>query len=388
VGASTTEDIRKEYGVPATLPPTPAPGDDEDNNDSRSQTTSQSNEDRSGQSTRHRLEAPSTSRFVGDLSPEAVFLSHGGPQSKRHQSDQYRVGVWLANKTDSIKKNEHGSLQDNPNTLNCSQFSPPVLQAFRPYLENECLSTVPPPAEANTLIAIYLSKFHPIIPILNIVGFNNMRDKGPESIMLTQAICLVASKDMSATDSLILPGHSSTLPHREFAGKLFAAIKTSLSIGIADRDKVVQIQILALLSLHSEGADGGVESSMQLAQAIHHAQTIGLHLGRSMNDQNNEYLARLFCCLWALDKLNAGLNGRPIMIQDRDVGIDINACFEKQSPEFGIFLQVAKILDKVIELYRPSADSSITGWEEDFPGFEELVIQSHGREVFPLLLGT
>jgi hypothetical protein len=75
------------------------------------------------------------------------------------------------------------------------------------------------------------------------------------------------------------------------------------------------------------------------------------------------------------------------MIHDRDVGIDLHAAFQKQAPEFAIFLHVATILDKVVELYRPSVDPSVTGWEDDFPGFEELVIQCNGHNLTPSLLG-
>jgi hypothetical protein len=359
----------------------------EDQDDSRSQSTS--NEDPCGPpaDSLSNVESPSRSRFVGDLSPEAVFLSQGGPRSKRHESDRDRIGIWLANKAEKTSKSPdtipiHDSVRDRN-----SDFLPPALQAFRPYLEKECLATMPPAININALIAIYFLKIHPIVPILDVVRFNTAQEQGPAHTLLTQAVCLVASKDISAADYLSFDGDPSLLSHREFAGKLSTSLKTSLNIGMVERNKVVQTQILALLSLHSEGPDGWEESSMHLAGAIHNAQTLGLHLGRASNNQDDEYLERLFCCLWGLDKLNAGLNGRPIMIHDRDVGIDLHAAFQKQAPEFAIFLHVATILDKVVELYRPSVDPSVTGWEDDFPGFEELVIQCNGHNLTPSLLG-
>jgi hypothetical protein len=84
---------------------------------------------------------------------------------------------------------------------------------------------------------------------------------------------------------------------------------------------------------------------------------------------------RLFCCVWALDKLNAAFHGRPVMMHERDIGRDLEACFSQQEPCFQLFLRTVSLLDKVIGLYRPRQDPSVMP-EHDFPLFEDLVERS------------
>ena len=43
---------------------------------------------------------------------------------------------------------------------------------------------------------------------------------------------------------------------------------------------------------------------------------------------------------------------------------------------FAKWVQLAKMMDRVISFYRPKIDASITGWEDDFPSFEEIVEDS------------
>ena len=85
-------------------------------------------------------------------------------------------------------------------------------------------------------------------------------------------------------------------------------------------------------------------------------------------------LPNLFWCLWTLDKMHACLGGRPVLLADRDIGIerpDVNA--KKSRSGFGVWFSISDLLSTVISLYRPSADDSTTGWEDGFPTFEELV---------------
>jgi len=45
------------------------------------------------------------------------------------------------------------------------------------------------------------------------------------------------------------------------------------------------------------------------------------------------------------------------------------------------------MLNRVIDLYRPSTLPSVTGWEDDFPMFEEMVDEQNGWHLSTSLLG-
>ncbi|KAK2589643.1 hypothetical protein QQS21_012683 [Conoideocrella luteorostrata] len=48
------------------------------------------------------------------------------------------------------------------------------------------------------------------------------------------------------------------------------------------------------------------------------------------------------------------------------------------SPAFDLWLRIVKTLNLVIGLYRPTNPESNTGWEHDYPGFEQIVDEMHG----------
>ncbi|EJU05414.1 hypothetical protein DACRYDRAFT_29109, partial [Dacryopinax primogenitus] len=127
-----------------------------------------------------------------------------------------------------------------------------------------------------------------------------------------------------------------------------------------ERDKYTLIQTLMLASMHAEGLNGNEEASLRLSDAVHHAGTIGLHLSRGIGAGEDKRNLRLFWALWSLDRLNAGINGRAVIIHERDYGA------------FDLWLKITSFLDKVIALYRPSQKLE-TPWEHGFPTFEEVV---------------
>lgn len=137
-------------------------------------------------------------------------------------------------------------------------------------------------------------------------------------------------------------------------------------------DRLTRIRVLALMSLHCEGYEGAEAASLHLCQAIHQAQTVGLHLQRP-GWTAADPLTKLFWCLWTLDKLHASLGGRPILLADCDIGIgkpDLNA--RQTRGAFEVWLAISDLLATVISFYRPSAETTC-GWEEGFPAFEDIV---------------
>ena len=192
-----------------------------------------------------------------------------------------------------------------------------------------------------------------------------------------QAICIVASKHANAAKVLLLGNETQPLSPREFSQRLYQAVIVGIEAKL-EKNRVVLIQVLALISLHCEGPDGAEQASMHLAQAIHHAHTFGLQFGHQWRNQSSESQGNLedvFWCLWSLDKINACMNGRPLLMHDRDNSLrQLPTDPEKRSSPFGIWLQISEMLDKVIDYYRPGSRSADeTGWEDDFLGFEEMV---------------
>lgn len=156
-------------------------------------------------------------------------------------------------------------------------------------------------------------------------------------------------------------------------------------------DRYTRIRILALMSLHCEGYEGAEAASLHLCEAIHQAQTVGLHLDRPGRKGEGDSMGLLFWGLWTLDKMHACLGGRPVILADWDIGIGrpgLRSQNEIQgqgqgecqglgqgSAAFRVWLAVSELLATVISFYRPSAGVT-SGWEEGFPAFEDIVSEA------------
>ena len=74
--------------------------------------------------------------------------------------------------------------------------------------------------------------------------------------------------------------------------------------------------------------------------------------------------------MYALDILNAAFHGRPMQMHARDFGRDLHSCIAAQQGCFRLFLRTITLMDRVIELYRPSTNAV---WEDGFPLFEDVL---------------
>jgi len=308
---------------------------------------------------RYPSRSSSPSRFVGDLQPEAVFLRERGKIPVGNE-----CGHWAQ---------EHASAPDDdvdpqqPRISAMGDLNAAEQEALNNYLDVFKVDLLPPPEDLEALLSIYFTCIHPILPIVDKVALETSK---PTTLL--QAICLVASKHTKARPHLTL-GDSFKLTPREFARRLYKSITTALSVRLP-KNKIVNIQILALLAMHAEGPNGQEQASLHLAQAIHHAHGIGMQFGTARSDDKAEYTTQLFWCLWSLDKLNCGTSSRPLLIHDQDNHLEspVSKPHLKHTA-FGIWLQLAEAMDHVIQYYRPGSDPTATGWEEGFPNFEELL---------------
>ncbi|KAL4927430.1 transcription factor domain-containing protein [Aspergillus undulatus] len=314
-------------------------------------------------------------RFVGDLNPEAAIREKLDAPDGPHLRD--RVGLWVnasvqqsqerrGDRNHSIAgiQAEH-SLHHDSETLSF----PSILR--RRYSSSLRACERLPRSTLSQLAAIYLSKVNTILPLVDHVTFLTDSSKGTASVFLEQAVCLVAAKDAAAGHHLRLTAEGGLVTARKFCSELYNGLTCAMEANL-EQDRVTRIRILALMSLHSEEYEGAEAASMHLCQAIHQAQTVGLHLERPDRSPGDQ-LTTLFWCLWTLDKMHASIGGRPLLLADRDIGIrrpDVNAHRAKSA--FDVWFALSEMLSTVISFYRPSADDT-TGWRTDYPSFEEIM---------------
>lgn len=316
----------------------------------------------------HARQAP-PSRFIGYLSPEAVMSGH-----IREPISGEKVGGWVPAADEAEGSNtEQDQDGTSPNVISPGTEESLIHNALQAYLDAVGVATVPDARSVDVLLGIYFEYVHPLLPLVDQKTFYDRKHAGTGSRMLMQAICLVASRHEGISHHLYLANNPNLLPPRQFAKKLYTAIVAGLNANL-EKDRITVIQVLTLISLHSEGIDGADQASMHLVQAIHHAHTMGLQFGRQQNNEKSEAMEKLFWCLWALDKMNATIHGRPQYMHERDNQLENwTAKPERRRTPFAIWLVLAAILDSVIELYRPNCDPAITGLEESFPGFEDII---------------
>ncbi|KAJ5761198.1 hypothetical protein N7520_008354 [Penicillium odoratum] len=296
--------------------------------------------------------------FVGETDPASAFWTAAGSLSpspiRRHD-----VGIWLSpGKTgsDLAKKPKPGI--PYLNTL--------ISTGLLHFLQDKC-SLLPAPGDMEGLLRIYLQNIHPIFPILDYGAYQAMPDTSPDKVILSQSICLAASLDRKAKQFLDIPTVSTS--KIDFSRGLSDAINTSISMGIV-RDKLVLIQALSLTSLFTQFSGDRQESAELLYRAICHAHTVGLHHPSQPVTEHEHIYTRMFCCLYALDILNAACLGRPVQLHRRDFGRDLPSSIAQQGSCFQLFLRTIALMERVIEIYRPA---EIGIWTGPFPSFEELM---------------
>ncbi|KAL7799222.1 putative fungal-specific transcription factor [Trichoderma ceciliae] len=324
---------------------------------------------------------PQSSRFVGDLNPEGMFMEAAVPNVTRASSQKGDVGIWFPAAT----------------TGQPSQFitsrPPPVMDSFMlPFVREHCLSCMPPEEDYARLKAVFLQKVHPIFPVIPEAALNGPTDN-PANIVLRQLACLAAGSDADMTPYLRLKNKGPTpLRPAEYSTALSSAARAILETSIIP-DRVIHIQALTMLSLYTQPtcAEESDLPAQLGGRAIHHIQTLGLHLLR-YDGPNSGDLENLFCAVWALDKINAAMYGRPCLIHERDIGADLDACIKKRPPAFRLLLSVAQWLDKVVELYRPGPSAQVTGLDKvayiDLPVLEAMIVDADALKVPASLIAT
>jgi hypothetical protein len=323
-------------------------------------------------------------RFVGDLNPESILtdLSSRAKGAARIS----RVGTWVEQSRhlqDELPQEEEPS---PPPPARSGEKTPVNVEKYgrveggrrtltghqRNYLQAVGAFRVLPEATQDALVTTYIACLDGLLPVLNGVQLLREWAEGRCSIFLIQAICLVTCKTEEAAPYLRLYDDGPLLDPIPFARSLHTGLDAAMKADL-EPDRITKIQILTLMHLHNDGPGGIEESSLHLSQAIHDAWTAGLHIqtpGRWPHDQSS----MLWWTIWTLDKINACLGGRPIVIANRDIDIARPEILENdpKSQVINVWLRLGDLLDEVIEFYRPTADPHATGWETEFPSYRSL----------------
>ncbi|KAF5665301.1 transcription factor [Fusarium heterosporum] len=324
----------------------------------------------------------SSSRFVGDLNPEGMFMEATGSASIRETSQKGDVGIWLSS---------------NGGPGQASQFitsrPPPIMDQFLlPFVKEHCLSCLPPEPDFRKLCRLYLEKIHPILPIIPETALELPADESV-TIVLRQLVCLAASTDPSMSQHLRLRNRGDELLNcQDFMQSLSSAVRAILETSIIT-DRVLHIRALIILALYTQPSSSEeADLPAQLGgRAIHHIQTLGLHLLK-YDAPNCEELETLFCAVWAVDRITAAAYGRPCLMHERDIGANLDGCIKKRPPCFRLFLSVIQWLDQVIELYRPGPSAEASGLDKvayiDLPVLEAMIVNADALKVPGSLIAT
>jgi len=325
-------------------------------------------------------------KFVGDLNPESVLTDLAS--RKEYVPRHSRIGIWVEQsrlEQEQFRRQHEAAVKNSkPGESELGAKKHSTVQRYakvercrrtltghqRSFLQSVGALRVLPKATSDVLVTTYVACIDPLLPIIDCKKLLQDYTTGNASPFLIQAICLVACKTEEAISYLRLYEDGQLMEQIPFARALHTGLDAAMKADL-EADRFTKIQIMTLMSLHNDGPGGIEESSLHLAMAIHDAQTTGLHIntpGRTPNDQ----AGLLWWTLWTLDKFNACLGGRPLVIVDRDIDIDRPTLESNvRSQSMGVWLSMGDLLDKVIEFYRPRADPDAAGWESDFPTFTE-----------------
>lgn len=313
-------------------------------------------------------------RFVGDLNPESLIRERLDDSTVNPLRD--RIGLWINSPT--VRKRpqdaQRGQSTDKGDTASLPSKSASDTQSIASVLRQRFTAGMQaceqlPLATRQSLSAIYFSQVNHIMPIVD-QQFIHAQLEGSASVFLERAICLTAAKTREASLQLRLVSDGPVLTSRQFCSEIYKGLVVAMDTEL-EPDRLTRIRILALMSLHCEDYEGAETASLHLCQAIHQAQTVGLHLGRP-DQTSTDSLTRLFWCLWTLDKMHASIGGRPVLLADRDIAVvKPNVHDQTTRGAFEVWLCISDLLANVISFYRPSAKT--TSWEEGFPAFEDIV---------------
>lgn len=251
--------------------------------------------------------------------------------------------------------------------------APPKLSDHhRRYLEDVGALLELPRATTDALLPIYVSVLDDLIPIVD--GARVFRDYSNEqaSPYLVRAMCLVTCKTMQAGLFLRMSSDGPLMEPLDFASKLLAGLDAAIKADL-EPDRIIKVQVLALMHLHTDGLVGMDRASSYLSQAICEAWSLSLHLtipGNLEQDQND----LLWWSLRNFDRINKPITGAaPFIIDDTDIGIERIAPRKEsyRSQVMEISLRLGDLMITATKVHKASSKAMVDQCQE-FPSLSEL----------------
>ncbi len=251
--------------------------------------------------------------------------------------------------------------------------APSITSTHCKYLEESGAFLELPRSTTDALLPVYNAVLDDIIPVVD--GATVLRDhsNGQCSIYLVRAICLVICKTKQAIPFLRLSDNGPVLKPLDFASKLLSGLDAALKADL-EPDRLVKIQILALIHLYNDGPLGIERSASYLSQAIREAWSLSLHLS-TPRKPDQEQCDFLWWSLRNFDRLNKPITrSGPFMVDDTDIGLprikpkDDNY----RSQLMGIALALGDLMATATKAYKASYTRAADGCE-DFPSLDEII---------------
>lgn len=340
--------------------------------------------------------ASNATQFISHLEPTADLMIAGS-----NSRAQPRIGIWVSKATteeDRMRGGGSGSEwaggSSFASSINNLPYYPPTLDRFLlSHLNALHAFEFPPEDQKKQLLGIYFEYVDPVLPVVDKNAFLSAYTRGNYSVPLLHAILMTSARHGRSRGLLSNP--------RTFALGCYRKIRALLYAGI-ETNALVLTRIYALLSLHSEGPEGFKEGARNLAMAFHYGLSLGIHLrstdgtnteekvgddddddketitpttnatpsipdqvsaSAAAADSNNNGDQRaqrtsslnLWWSLWCVDLCTACINGMPLKVHPRDVGVALDSA--EDGPQGNLFRRLVdscRTLDAAINLYRPN----------------------------------
>ncbi|KAJ5714537.1 uncharacterized protein N7483_011718 [Penicillium malachiteum] len=244
---------------------------------------------------------------VGDYHPESILTELSAPpaevNAQRQPADDAPNPVTSHSNVKSLRQNERWQYDSIRLT------SLPMSSHLKDYLAETGAFRTLPRSTQDGLVTTYITSIDCLMPILD--GSDALRKYSNQKLspLLINAMCLLACKASPAAPYLRLTEKGPLLNPPEFAKTLYDGLDVAMRMDL-EQDRLVRIQILALMSQYHDGRGAVREASARLSQAIHDSWILTLHYDIPVH-RDQVQCRYIWWTLRALDRLNACLHGCP-----------------------------------------------------------------------------
>lgn len=306
---------------------------------------------------------------VGDYHPESILTELSASPAELHAQRQPADDVPNPVTSHSNVKSLRQSQRWQYDSLRFTSL--PISSNLKAYLAETGAFRTLPRSTQDGLISTYITSIDCILPVLD--GSDILRKYGKDKLspLLVNAMCLLACKAAQAAPYLRLTEKGPLSNPSEFAKALYNGLDIAIRMDL-EPDRLVRIQILALMSQYHDGRGGVRDASARLSQAIHDSWVLTLHYDIPVR-RDQIQCRYIWWTLRALDRLNACLQGCPPMISDRDSQTPPPLPRQGYRSDVSfIMYKLGDLQDDVIETYRPNSETLGKISLQDFPSLRQI----------------